>query len=181
MQQRSFDPGLEHSSWEELESLLKRRHGLLDGVVFSGGEPCLDPALPRRRAGREGDGVRGRPAHGRQLPREARRGAPRPSWVGLDVKAVPADGAHWAKVTGVESAQDKWTESRGLLLASGVPFECRTTAHPDYFSEAQLLETAAFLRARNVKDYALQICRKPPGLIARFGAVDPAWPSGTRA
>ena len=46
MQQRSFDPGLEHSSWEELESLLKRRHGLLDGVVFSGGEPCLDPALP---------------------------------------------------------------------------------------------------------------------------------------
>ena len=107
MQQRSFDPGLEHSSWEELESLLKRRHGLLDGVVFSGGEPCLDPALP----------------------------------------------------------------------ASGVPFECRTTAHPDYFSEAQLLETAAFLRARNVKDYALQICRKPPGLIARFGAVDPAWPS----
>ena len=84
------------------------------------------------------------------------------SWVGLDVKAVPADGAHWAKVTGVESAQDKWTESLGLLLASGVPFECRTTAHPDYFSEAQLLETAAFLRARNVKDYALQICRKPP-------------------
>ena len=90
---------------------------------------------------------------------------------------MPADGAHWAKVTGVESAQDKWTESLGLLLASGVPFECRTTAHPDYFSEAQLLETAAFLRARNVKDYALQICRKPPGLIARFGAVDPAWPS----
>ena len=97
--------------------------------------------------------------------------------MGLDVKAVPADGAHWAKVTGVESAQDKWTESLGLLLASGVPFECRTTAHPDYFSEAQLLETAAFLQARNVKDYALQICRKPPGLIARFGAVDPAWPS----
>ena len=46
MQSRAFDPTLEHSSWEALEALLKRRQGLLDAVVFSGGEPCLDPALP---------------------------------------------------------------------------------------------------------------------------------------
>ena len=177
MQQRSFDPGLEHSSWEELESLLKRRHGLLDGVVFSGGEPCLDPALPAAVRAVKEMGYEVGLHTGGSYPARLAEVLPDLSWVGLDVKAVPADGAHWAKVTGVESAQDKWTESLGLLLASGVPFECRTTAHPDYFSEAQLLETAAFLQARNVKDYALQICRKPPGLIARFGAVDPAWPS----
>lgn len=177
MQQRSFDPGLEHSSWEELESLLKRRHGLLDGVVFSGGEPCLDPALPAAVRAVKEMGYEVGLHTGGSYPARLAEVLPDLSWVGLDVKAVPADGAHWAKVTGVESAQDKWTESLGLLLASGVPFECRTTTHPDYFSEAQLLETAAFLRARNVKDYALQICRKPPGLIARFGAVDPAWPS----
>ena len=177
MQQRSFDPGLEHSSWEELESLLKRRHGLLDGVVFSGGEPCLDPALPAAVRAVKEMGYEVGLHTGGSYPARLAEVLPDLSWVGLDVKAVPADGAHWAMVTGVESAQDKWTESLGLLLASGVPFECRTTAHPDYFSEAQLLETAAFLQARDVKDYALQICRKPLGLIARFGAVDPAWPS----
>ena len=76
MQQRSFDPGLEHSSWEELESLLKRRHGLLDGVVFSGGEPCLDPALPAAfatvaAAALAAVGTKGSPMRAVVLPRFA--------------------------------------------------------------------------------------------------------------
>ena len=41
-----FDPQYEHESWESLIALLSRRKGLLDGVVFSGGEPLSDPALP---------------------------------------------------------------------------------------------------------------------------------------
>ena len=45
MQPREFPPQYLHSSWEELIALLKRRQGLLDAVVFSGGEPTLDPAL----------------------------------------------------------------------------------------------------------------------------------------
>lgn len=177
MQSRRFDPDLAHSSWEALESLLKRRHGLLDAVVFSGGEPCLDPALPAavREVRRMGYLVG---LHtGGSYPARLAEVLPELAWVGLDVKAVPGDGAHWVRVTGVEASEAKWAESLALIRGSGVSFECRTTAHPDYFSEAQLLETAAFLQARDVKDYALQICRKPPGLIARFGAVDPAWPS----
>ena len=110
MQQRSFDPGLEHSSWEELESLLKRRHGLLDGVVFSGGEPCLDPALPAAVRAVKEMGYEVGLHTGGSYPARLAEVLPDLSWVGLDVKAVPADGAHWAKVTGVESAQDKWTE-----------------------------------------------------------------------
>src|SRR5690625_1982067 len=31
--------------WTQLEQLLTRRHGLLDGVVFSGGEATMQPAL----------------------------------------------------------------------------------------------------------------------------------------
>ena len=33
-------------NWAGIEALLKKRKGLLDGIVFSGGEPCMDPALP---------------------------------------------------------------------------------------------------------------------------------------
>ena len=46
MQPKDFDPSLSHESWHRLEELLKRRRGLLDAVVFSGGEPTVDPALP---------------------------------------------------------------------------------------------------------------------------------------
>ena len=42
MQSRTPQPGDE--SWERVEKLLARRKGLLDAVVFSGGEPCVDPA-----------------------------------------------------------------------------------------------------------------------------------------
>ena len=45
MQPREFNPDYVHSSWQELMTLLERRKGLLDAVVFSGGEPTLDPAL----------------------------------------------------------------------------------------------------------------------------------------
>jgi pyruvate formate lyase activating enzyme len=33
-------------AWSEILSFLKSRRGLLDGVVFSGGEPTLQVALP---------------------------------------------------------------------------------------------------------------------------------------
>ncbi len=177
MQPRSFDPGLEHSSWESLASLLKRRHGLLDAVVFSGGEPCLDPALPAAVREVKGMGYLVGLHTGGGYPARLAEVLPHLDWVGLDVKAVPGDGAHWARVTGVENSSQKWAESLDLLIASGVSFECRTTAHPDFFEEGRLVEAAALLKARGVKEFALQICRKPPGLISRFGPVDPAWPS----
>ena len=43
MQSRAHAP---ESSWDEVMKLLSRRKGLLDGVVFSGGEPTVDHALP---------------------------------------------------------------------------------------------------------------------------------------
>ena len=48
------------------------------------------------------------------------------------------------------------------LLESGIPFEVRTTAHPDYLSEEQLLALAMQLKERGVREYALQIYREPP-------------------
>lgn len=34
-------------TWQEVLYFLGRRRGLLDGVVFSGGEPLLSPTLPK--------------------------------------------------------------------------------------------------------------------------------------
>jgi pyruvate-formate lyase-activating enzyme len=42
--QPAVTPGAMH--WREVEAFLERRRGLLDGLVFSGGEPTLHRALP---------------------------------------------------------------------------------------------------------------------------------------
>lgn len=44
MQPRELAEG--HETWQRVTALLSKRRGLLDGVVFSGGEPTVDPALP---------------------------------------------------------------------------------------------------------------------------------------
>ena len=178
MQPRTFDPSLEHSSWEALADLLSRRRGLLDAVVFSGGEPCLDPALPAAiETVREMGFLVGLHTGG-SYPRRLREMIGRLDWVGLDVKAEPGDEAHWRRIVGVDGACARWSESLDVLLESGIAFECRTTAHPDYFDEAALLRTARYLSERGVSTYALQICRRPPGqLFSCFGPVPADWPT----
>lgn len=178
MQSRAFDPTLAHSSWEELEALLKRRQGLLDAVVFSGGEPCLDPALPAAIEAARALGFEVGLHTGGSYPARLKAVLPMVNWVGLDVKAVPEDETHWMNVVRVPGAHHKWSESLDALLASGIPFECRSTVHPDYFSEEQIVATGKALATRGVTTYVLQICRRPPGqLFSRFGSVLESWPS----
>ena len=75
-------------SWSEVMAWLPRRVGLIDAVVFSGGEPTLDPAL-----GAAMDEVRALGLavglHSAGIyPRRLRELLPRLDWIGLDVKAM---------------------------------------------------------------------------------------------
>ena len=45
LQSRRPDAETDQVSWAYIERFLSRRKGLIDGFVFSGGEPCVDPAL----------------------------------------------------------------------------------------------------------------------------------------
>lgn len=167
MQPAEFDPGLEHSSWERLEALLARRRGLLDAVVFSGGEPACDPALPDAIARVRAMGFAVGLHTAGILPARLERILPQLDWIGLDVKAPPGDEALWERITGRRHAARHFLESYRLIRASGVPFECRTTAHPDWLDDAKLLELAGWLRAERIETFALQIYRRPPqGLFA---------------
>lgn len=165
MQTRDFAEGLEHASWDELVKLLERRQGLLDGVVFSGGEPCTDPALPAAVRAVKEMGYEAGLHTGGAYPRRLAEILPLLDWVGLDVKATPGNEALWHRVTGVSGAAAHWEESFALLKASGVPYECRTTAHPDYLPAEELLKTAQWLAEHGAETFALQICRRPPGVL----------------
>lgn len=177
MQSRDFAPELEHASWEEVEQLLARRRGLLDGVVFSGGEPTIDPALPEavRRVRALGFAVG---LHtGGAYPARLAEILPDIEWVGLDVKASPDAPAKFDAVTGARGASARFLEAFRLVRDAGVRLECRTTVHPDYLSNADLRQLARWLEREKVETFALQIYRRPPGLLAPFGSVGDDYPS----
>lgn len=178
MQPNEFDPGLEHDSWDKLERLLSRRRGLLDAVVFSGGEPCADPALPAAvRAVREMGFSVGLHTGG-MLPGRLAAVLPMLDWVGLDVKAPPADAALYERVTGRRHSAERFLESFRMIREAGVALECRTTAHPDYLPEAALMELARWLHDEGVETFALQIYRRPPGeMFPKYPSVGSDYPS----
>ena len=154
LQSREADSAI---AWDDVMALLRRRVGLIDAVVFSGGEPTIDPALG------------GAIEDVRQLgfaiglhtaciyPDHLARVLPLVDWVGFDVKA-PFDD--YEKITGVGNSGNKARACVELIMASGVEHECRTTAHPALLAEGEILALAAGMAQRGVKSYALQLVRE---------------------
>lgn len=177
MQPRSFNPRYQHSSWQEFFSLLKKRDGLLDAAVFSGGEPCMDPALP--------DAVQRVKAHTRLLvglhtggayPRRLAQTLAYVDWVGLDVKAHPENDAQYEKVTRRPGSAAAFRKCFDLLVASGVDYEARTTIHPDYLSVDDIRTIAYWLHDRGCQTYALQVFRPAPEISIDLDPVPLSWP-----
>jgi anaerobic ribonucleoside-triphosphate reductase activating protein len=139
--------------WEQVLGLLERRKGLLDGVVFSGGEPCSDATLPKMIDAVRALGFKVGLHTAGIYPRQLQGLLDRLDWVGLDIKSLPAG---YAALTGRRySSAPVWT-SLELLLNWGGDFECRTTWSPDWLKEAELLDLAQELARRGVQNYAVQ-------------------------
>ncbi|MEW9900601.1 anaerobic ribonucleoside-triphosphate reductase activating protein [Chitinivorax sp. PXF-14] len=142
--------------WPALRDWLETRRGLLDGIVFSGGEPTIDPALGAAiREAREAGFAVGLHTAG-IYPARLADVLPDLDWVGLDIKALPEDYEAVTRIRG--SAQPAW-ESLRHLAASGVAFECRTTLEPGLFDDASLLALADKLVEFGTRRYALQAYR----------------------
>lgn len=161
--------------WAEVDALLRQRQGLLDGVVFSGGEPTLQTAL-----GSAVEAVRNLRMQvalhtAGMYPERLAALLPKLDWVGLDIKAPLAQ---YDAITATPGSGTRAFEALGALLASGVAYECRTTWHAQLFGVAQLLDLADALRAQGVRHWALQECRAPgapawsltPEDVAQLGA-----------
>lgn len=172
-------------SWTQLEQLLARRHGLLDGVVFSGGEATMQHALvsAARRVREAGFGVGlhtggAYPSRMRALlglddvDRPSR--PPRVDWVGFDVKASPAG---YAALVGRVGAETKVKRSLRMLRASGVEHELRMTLTPALLP--QVAGTLDLVARAGGTSLVLQRAR-PDGAEADFAAelaAHPDWPA----
>lgn len=166
--------------WSEILAFLRRRAGLLDAVVFSGGEPTLDPALPRAIAEVRALGFEVGLHSAGIYPQRLQAVLPLVDWVGLDIKApLDADTRH-AGVSGVRGSAAPVRRSLAALLqharASGLPFECRTTAHPALLDDAALRAVADDMAAAGVTHWVLQIFRTQ-GVTGDLRAVGADYPS----
>lgn len=147
-------------SWTQVHAFLNRRRGLLDGVVFSGGEPTLQAALPAALAQVRALGFEAALHTGGMYPQRLAALLPHLDWVGLDIKG-PLH-RHDA-ITGAPGGGPRARQSLRHLLASGVAYECRTTWHPGLFDADELLALADELAALGVTRWALQECRTSGG------------------
>ena len=111
MQPREFAEGTEPVSWDAFCALLKKRAGLLDAVVFSGGEPCIDPALPAAMAYVRTLGMKVGLHTSGAYPRRLKEVIDLVSWVGLDVKGPPEDAAVFDRAAGRPGAHQAFLES----------------------------------------------------------------------
>ena len=151
--------------WSQVLAFLQSRRGLLDGVVFSGGEPTLQAALPAALAEVRAMGFATGLHTGGMYPERLAAVLPLLDWVGLDIKGPlqAYDG-----ITGVPGSGKRAWESLQLVVQSGVPYECRTTWNPALFDLDALQDLGETLVDSGVTHWALQQCRAP-GLAASEG------------
>ena len=141
---------------EDLFAFLDQRRGLLDGVVFSGGEPLAQEATVEaaHQAREMGFEVGLHTCGG--YPERLERILPYVNWIGIDIKAP------WNKydlITRVAGTGELVQASLSATLDAGIPMEARTTWHPALLSPADIASIARDLAARGVDTWAVQAYR----------------------
>lgn len=145
--------------WAQVRPFLERRRGLLDAVVFSGGEPTLQRGLVDALREVRDMGFRVGLHTAGPYPERLAAVLPLADWVAMDIKAP---FARYSEITGVPGSGEKARESAQQLLASGVAHEFRTTADPRILDDDALTATMHALAELGVRRYALQGCRSQP-------------------
>ncbi|MDJ0652036.1 MAG: anaerobic ribonucleoside-triphosphate reductase activating protein [Simkaniaceae bacterium] len=142
-----------NSEWAKVMAFLRTRQNLLEAVVFSGGEPLLQPSLISAlravkklgfKIGLHTNGTS--PSHFEKVLRYL-------DWVGLDIKA-PLE--HYSKITGVPKSGDSVWHCLKLLLKAKIPYECRTTVHPQLHSPEDMRKIMEQLHQMGVHHYVIQ-------------------------
>ena len=139
---------------QDFFAFLDKRHGLIDGVAITGGEPCLHPDLPEfigriRQAGflvkLDTNGY-----HPAMLARLIE--AKQLDYVAMDVKNSPGKYARTAGLAHVDLA--RIGESIGLLMESGIDYEFRTTVVAELHESGDFAEIGEWIAG--AKRYFLQ-------------------------
>ncbi len=138
--------------WAEVLGWLGRRRGLLDGVVFSGGEATCQPGLAAAMRQARELGFRIGLHTGGPSPEALARVIPLLDWVGFDFKAPFPD---YRRITGADRG-DRARESLRLIREANIPVEIRTTWHPSLLSPDDLSAMASTLADAGCTQWVIQ-------------------------
>lgn len=120
-------------------AFLKERQGFLDAVVLSGGEITLQPGLDELCREIKSMGYLVKIDTNGSNPQVVRMLLEQKliDYVAMDNK-MPSTRS-W-QLPGGKVLYERFAESLELLQASGLPYEIRTTVHPDLLDEADILQ-----------------------------------------
>ncbi len=147
-------------SWEDAKAFLKTRENLLDGVVFSGGEPLAQKQIKSAIEEVKAMGFYVAVHTNGYNPDALADVLPLLTWVGLDVKAP---FAKYGENVCSGANGNKVEESLKILAGSGIPYEVRTTLDPRVVSKEDVLEIVKKLNECGVINYAMQQFRPNEG------------------
>ncbi len=157
--------------WRDVLDFARKRRGLLDAFVFSGGEPTMQRGLLEAIVATRALGFKiGLHTCG-SFPTLLKRVLPYVDWVGLDVKSLRPE---YVAVTGREKSDSATWRSLALVLEESnrrqdepgsrpFTYEVRTTVHPGVMGAEYLAELAESLAHEGVTTYAVQDFR-PDGV-----------------
>jgi len=141
--------------WGEVLGWLETRRGLLDGVVFSGGEPLLQRGLGSALQAVRALGFETALHTAGIYPERLAAALPLLDWVGFDIKGPFED---YRRITGATG--DAARDALARLLAAGVDHEIRCTVDSGLLDADALARMARQLAALGVSRLVLQACRR---------------------
>ncbi|MGA7827372.1 MAG: anaerobic ribonucleoside-triphosphate reductase activating protein [Geobacteraceae bacterium] len=139
--------------WDKVLAFLESRRGLLDAVVFSGGEPTLQTTLRQAVLKVRDMGFFVGLHTAGAFPEKLKEVLPHLNWIGLDIKAPFHD---YERVTGVPGSGEAARESALLVRESGVVHQFRTTLDPILLSEGRLESLRQMVEMEWGSDLVLQ-------------------------
>lgn len=142
--------------WSGILRFLETRRGLIDGVVFSGGEPTLQKGLEEAIHQVRSMGFRIGLHSAGPYPERLASVLPLVDWIGFDVKAAFAD---YEQVTRTPKSGSRARKSLEHVLGSGIDYQIRTTIDPTLLDDEAIKRLKADLAAFGVQDHKLQEMR----------------------
>lgn len=142
--------------WPQLLKFLQSRVGLIDAVVFSGGEPTIDNALPEAITSVRRLGFLVGLHTACIYPKHLAKILPMLDWIGFDIKGA---FHRYPEITTATGSGASALACLKLIIASGIAHECRTSIHPELHTQSEILSLAQDLTQLGVNNYVLQIIR----------------------
>ena len=141
--------------FEDVIQFLKTRVGLLEGVVFSGGEPLLQKNLYEAiKIVKDMGFLIGLHTAGCVYDNFIKV-LPLLDWVGFDIKQV---FNKYYYITQVTNSEIQAMKSFNALVKSNKDYEIRTTVDTRYIKYEDMLGIAKYLKQNGVKEWTLQKC-----------------------